>query len=172
MPNELPEHEPIFKWSTIREVRARTLPYEQPIHGKDLEVELTCGAKILVFRADDRQFYFCHGLAFEGRKAPGGAVSPFSGRDVQTILDNYYRVVEPEASAVHGDILVWTGLDEDTPHSAILIEPVVHQSKTLLDYSSRILTKNGRLPEVELTLERLCGDEFIYGDSFRVFRRK
>ncbi len=134
-------------------------------------MELTGGAKIQVFRADDSQFYFCHGLTFGGKRAPGGAVSPFSGKDVRTILDNYYRLVDPELGAVRGDILVWRGLGEDTPHSAVLTDPVVHPGKYLLDYSSKVQTKNGRLPETEMTLERLCGDEFIYGDSFRVFRR-
>ena len=41
-----------------------------------------------------------------------------------------------------------------------------------VDYSTKIRTKNGRLPETEMTLERLAGDEFTFGDSFNVFRRK
>src|SRR5437667_10494347 len=105
-----------FQWRTMREAGPRSLPYEQPVHGMVFEVELTSGAKVRVFRADDRQFYFCHGLTFGGKEAPGGAVSPFSGKDVRTILENHYRVVEPESAAVAGDILVWKGLGDDTTH--------------------------------------------------------
>jgi hypothetical protein len=79
--------------------------------------------------------------------------------------------VIPESGAVSGDILVWRGLGEDTPHSAILTEPVVQAGQDYLDSSSKVQTKNGRLPEMEMTLERLTGDEFTYGDSFGVFRR-
>ncbi len=165
-------HEPIFKWETMREVGSLALPYEQLVHGKVVEVELTGGPKVRVFRAEDGQFYFCHGLTFGGKEAPGGPVSPFSGKDVRTILDSHYRRVDPEAAAVRGDILVWKGLDDDTPHSAILTEPVVRIGKNYLNYSSKIRTKNGRLPETEMTLEQLTGDEFSYGDSFTVFRRK
>ena len=98
------------------------------------------------------------------------AKDPSSG--LRTILDNHYRRVDAEASAVRGDILVWRGLGNDTPHSAILTEPVVQEGKNYLDYSSKVQTKNGRLPETEMTLERLTGDEFTYGDSFNVFRRR
>jgi hypothetical protein len=166
------EQEPIFKWETIREVGPHTLAYEQPVHGKVLEIELTSGPKVQVFRADDRQFYFCHGLTFGGKRAPGGAVSPFSGKHVRTILDNHYQWLASESAAVRGDILVWRGLGDDTPHSAILTEPIVQEGKNYLDYSSKMQTKNGRLPETEMTLERLTGDEFTYGDSFHVFRRR
>jgi hypothetical protein len=171
-PDDLGKHEPIFRWETMREVGARALPYEPPVHGKMLEVDLTSGPKVQVFRADDGLFYFCHGLTFGGKAAPGGAISPFSGQNVRIILDNHYRLVDPEAGAVRGDILVWRGLGDDTPHSAILTEPVILQGKTYLDGSSKVRTKNGRLPETEMTLERLTGDEFIYGDSFNVYRRK
>ena len=85
---------------------------------------------------------------------------------------NHYRLVLPESDAVRGDILVCRGLGEDTPHSAILTEPVVQQGKGYLDASSTVQTKNGRLPETEMTMERLTGDEFLYGDSFQVFRRR
>jgi hypothetical protein len=171
-PADASEQEPIFKWETMREVGPHTLLYEQPVQGKVLEVELTSGPKIQVFRADDGLFYFCHGLTFGGKQAPGGAVSPFSGKHVRIILDNHYRLVDSEAGAVRGDILVWRGLGDDTPHSAILTEPVVQQGKNYLDYSSKVQTKNGRLSETEMTLERLTGDEFTYGDSFHVFRRR
>jgi hypothetical protein len=138
---------------------------------KVFEVELTSNAKIHVFRVADGQFFFCHGLTFGGKHAPGGAVSPFSGKDVRTILANHYQVVDPEANAVRQDILVWRGLGDDTPHSAILMEPVVRPGKDYLDGSSKVRTKNGRLPETEMTLDRLTGDEFTYGDAFQVFRR-
>ncbi len=98
-------------------------------------------------------------------------MSPFSGKDVRTVLDRHYQPVAPEAGGVTGDILVWRGLGDDTPHSAILIEPVVAPGKDYLDYASKVLTKNGRLPEMEMILGRLTGDEFAYGDSFNVYRR-
>lgn len=166
------EPEPVFKWETLREVGPRTLHYEQPLQGKVFEVELSSGPKVQVFRAEDGQFYFCHGLTFGGKHAPGGAVSPFSGKDVRIILDNHYRLLERESEAVRGDILVWRGPGCDTPHSAILTEPVVRPGSQYLDYASKVQTKNGRLPEAEITLERLTGDEFIYGDSYTVYRRK
>jgi hypothetical protein len=64
------------------------------------------------------------------------------------------------------------GLGDDTPLSAILTEPVVQSGKNYLAYASRVQTKNGRLAETEMTLDRLCGDEFSYGDSFHVFHRR
>lgn len=170
-PTEAAASGPLFKWETSRALGPHTLQYEQPIQGTIFEVELTSGPKVQVFRADDRRFYFCHGLTFGGKLAPGGAVSPFSGKDVRTILDRHYQPVAPEAGAVKGDILVWRGLGDETPHSAILIEPVVAPGKDYLDYASKVLTKNGRLPEMEMTLGRLTGDEFAYGDSFNVYRR-
>src|SRR5437016_6168421 len=112
----------LFKWETLREIGSHTLNYREPIHGTILAVELISGHRVTVFRADDRRMYFCHGLTFGGKEAPGGTVSPFSGKDVRTILDNHYRLVEPETAAVAGDILVWWGPDDGTPHSAILTE--------------------------------------------------
>jgi hypothetical protein len=165
------EAEPLFNWGTMREVGPHTLHYQPPVHGTVFEVELTSGPKVQVFRGTDGRFYFCHGLTFGGTQAPGGAVSPFSGKDVRTILDNHYRRVEPESAAVAGDILVWKGLGDDTPHSAILTWPVVQEGTSYLDASSTVRTKNGRLPETEMTLERLTGDEYSFGDSFDVFRR-
>ncbi len=168
---EFSEQEPVFKWETMRDAGLHTLHYERAVYGRVFEVELLSGPKVQVFRAEDGRFYFCHGLTFGGKHAPGGAVSPFSGKDVRTIVANHYRLVDPESGAVPGDILVWRGLGDDTPHSAIMVEPVVQQGKTFLDGSSKVRTKNGRLPETEMTLERLTGDEYSYGDSFDVFRR-
>ncbi len=148
------------------------LHYEPPVRGMVFEVELTSGVKVRAFRADDGEFYFCHGLTFGGNRAPGGAVSVFSGKDVRLILDNHYQLVDPESDAVAGHILVWKGLGEDTPHSAIVTDPVVQHGSEYLDYLSKVLTKNGRLPEAEMTLGRLVGDEFAYGDSFNVYRRR
>jgi hypothetical protein len=149
-----------------------TLQYNEPVHGTVLEIQLISGPRVRVFRGHDGQFYFCHGLTFGGKAAPGGPVSPFSGQDVRTIPDAHYRPVDPESDAARGDILVWKGLAGDTPHSAVLTDPIVRSGTGLLDYGSKVLTKNGRLPEMEMTLERLVGDEFTYGDSFAVFRRK
>jgi hypothetical protein len=170
-PADAPEPGSLFRWETLKEVGPHTLNYREPVPGKVLEVELTSGQKVNVFRADDGQVYFCHGLTFEGKAAPGGPVSPFSGKDVQTILDHHFQPVHPETAAAPRDILVWGGLDGDTPHSAVLADPLVLPGKTQLDYSSQVRTKNGRLPEETMRLERLAGDEFGYGDSFNVYRR-
>jgi hypothetical protein len=168
---EAAEHGPLFKWETMKEVGPHTLGYRDPVPGKIIEAELAGGQIVRGFRADDGKMYFCHGLTFGGTEAPGGPVSPFSGRDVRVILGSHYRPVHPETAAEAGDILVWRGLDDDTPHSAILVVPVVAPGKSQLDYSSQVRTKNGRLPEEVMSLERLTGDEFGYGDSFDVFRR-
>jgi hypothetical protein len=162
---------PLFKWETLREVRSDVLRYKDPIYGKTLEVELTSGAVIEVFRADDGQFYFCHGLTFGGKDAPGGAVSPFSGKAVRTIVTNHYRLVDPESQAVEGDILVWTGLDDETPHSAILTVPIIEPGKNFLAYTSKLRSKNGMRPEAELTLEALIIPPEGYGEFYNVFRR-
>jgi hypothetical protein len=161
----------IFKWETMRELGPHALMYEQPIPGKILEVELTSGPPVRVFRTDDGQMYFCHGLTFGGKDAPGGAVSPFSGSDVLTILENHYQGVHPESAAIAGDILVWAGTGGDTPHSAILTAPVVEPGKDYLDFASRLHSKNGRLPEAETTLEELVEGEQGYGETYNLFRR-
>jgi hypothetical protein len=164
--------EPIFKWETLKEVGPHSLPYRQPIPGKVFEVELTSGLRVRVFRADEEPFYFCHGLTFGGKEAPGGPVSPFSGRDVQTILDNHYRLVDPESGAIAGDILVWQGPGGVTSHSAILIEAVVSPGMNDLDDTSKLRSKNGRLPEADMSLEQLVAGQEGYGESYKVFRRK
>jgi hypothetical protein len=148
------------------------LPFKEPVLGKTFEVELTSGPKVKVFRADDGQFYFCHGLTFGGKEAPGGAVSPFSGQDVRTILDNHFRLVDPESAAIPGDIMVWKGPGGETPHSAILTNPVVPPSHNSLDYNSVLRTKNGKLPETTMTLEKLVDGPESYGESYNVYRRK
>src|SRR5579864_7164 len=93
----------MFKWETMRELCPNTLGYEEPVSGKVLEVELISGPKVQVFRANDGQFYFCHGLTFAATQAPGGPVSPFSGKDVRTILDNHYRLVVLTSFPENGD---------------------------------------------------------------------
>jgi hypothetical protein len=99
-------------------------------------------------------------------------VSPFSGKDVRTIIDNHYRLVDPESAAVAGDILVWRGPDGATPHSAVLTDPIVGPGKDQLDYRSQLRSKNGKLPEATMTLERLVDGPESYGESFNVYRRK
>jgi hypothetical protein len=54
-----------------------------------------------------------------GRQAPGGPVSPFSGKDVRTMLDNHYWLVEPEAEAVRGDILADGGHRGPSPFFSV-----------------------------------------------------
>jgi hypothetical protein len=171
-PTEIPESAPIFKWETLRVVGPYLLRYKEPIHGQTCEVELSSGQKVNVFRADDGQFYFCHGLTFGSKDAPGGALSPFSGEDVQTILTSHYSLVDPESKAVAGDILVWRGPSGKTPHSAILINPVVTAGKHYLDYDSTLRSKNGMEPEATMTLLQLVEGPDGYGESYNVFRRK
>jgi hypothetical protein len=171
-PDEAAEQESIFQWDSLREVEPHTLPFKEPVHGTTCEVALTSGRTIRVFRAADGHFYFCHGLTFGGKNAPGGAVSPFSGKDVQTILANHYRPLDLETEAVEGDIVVWIEPDGATPHSAILIAPIVPTGKDRLDYSSLLRTKNGKLPEATMTLEILVAGPGSYGESYKVFHRK
>ena len=76
----------------------------------------------------------------------------------------------PEGQASVGDILIWRGLaPETTPHSAVLTEPVVIPGQHYLDETSRLRSKNGMLPEAELTLADLFGR---YGESYNVYRRR
>lgn len=160
----------IFKWETLEEVAPHDLHYEPPIPGKMYKVELASGETVRVWRGDDLLSYFCHGLTFGGKNAPGGPVSPYSGEEVNTILQNEYVPVQPESSAVAGDILVWHDPDGNTPHSAILDQPVVSPGTAFLDYESKLVTKNGKEPETVMTLEQLIED--YYGESYRVYRRK
>ena len=171
-PADSSRREPIFKWETMREVEPHTLPFKEPVQGKIFKVALTSVHQVNVFRADDGQFYFCHGLTFGSKEAPGGAVSPFSGTDVQVIVENHYRLVDPESTAVAGDILVWSGPGGETPHSAILTGPVIQSGSNYLDYSSQLRSKNGKLPEATTTLERLVDGPESYGESYNVYRRR
>jgi hypothetical protein len=128
------------------------------------------GVTIEVWRAEDRATYFCHGLTFGGTEAPGGPVSPFSGAHVMAILRHHFEPVDPESAAVVGDVLVWQTPGGKTPHSAILVEPVVTPLKSVLDYSSKLRTKNGIKPEAVMTLGKLVYD--YYGETYNVYRRK
>jgi hypothetical protein len=57
----------IFKWQTLREVAADTRRFrEREFPGSAWEVELIGGGTIQVWRAEDGQEYFCHGLTFGG----------------------------------------------------------------------------------------------------------
>jgi hypothetical protein len=162
----------IFKWETLREVEQYSFRLKSgDMPGKTLDVELTSGPIIRVWRADNCQEYFCHGLTFGGKKAPGGVVSP-SGNHVATILSCHYDLI-PEAHAQAGDILVWRGGGpNEVVHSAILTDPVVAEGTSCLDYSSRLQSKNGFLPEANMTLEELIEGEHGYGESYNTYRRK
>jgi hypothetical protein len=133
------------------------------------QVELVSGGRIRVWKGDDVQTYFCHGLTFGGTDAPGGPASPFSGPDVRAILENHYRALSLETAAVAGDILVWEGPDADPLHSAILLDPVVEPGSQSLGYESTLRTKNGIEPETVMSLEQLIVDYF--GESYRIYRR-
>jgi hypothetical protein len=161
--------QPIFKWDTMREVGQETLCYQTAaIPGKVYEVELTSGPKVTVWRSDDGQQYFCHGLTFGGKEAPGGAISPY-GKEIPTILLWYYDpVLENPASP--GDILVFRGSDgNEVVHSAVLTSPVVAQGRNYLDYSTKLQSKNGSRPEANLTLEAIILE---YGESYNTYRRR
>lgn len=133
------------------------------------EVLLASGSLIQVWRSADGQQYFCHGLTFGGKGAPGGAVSPYTGWSVETILRECYELV-PEELAAPGDILVWKGVaPETTPHSAILTQPIVHPGEDQLGVTSRLQTKNGLSPETNMPLQRLIA---IYGESYNAYRRR
>lgn len=160
----------IFKWETLKEIGPHTLYYKPPLAGRSFEVTLTSGHSIQVWRADDCQSYFCHGLTFGGKEAPQGPVSPFSGADVNTILQNHYRLVDSGVAALAGDILVWRGPGDDTPHSAVLLEPIVGPREKHLGYTSKLRTKNGIEPETTMTLEQLITD--YYGETYDIYRRK
>jgi hypothetical protein len=163
------EQKSIFKWETIREVGQETLRYKTgAIPGKVYEVELTSGPTVTVWRSDDGQQYFCHGLTFGGKAAPGGSISPY-GTEVPTILREHYDPV-PESEARPGDIVVFRGADaNDIVHSAILTDPVVVQGKNHLDYSARLQSKNGNKPEANLTLEAIILE---YGEAYNTYQRR
>jgi hypothetical protein len=160
---------PLFKWETLREVSADTRRLrDREILGSAWEVELISGETIRVWRAEDGREYYCHGLTFGGKEAPGGAASPY-GNQVPTILHAHYELV-PEAQAKGGDIVVWRGIDRnDVVHSAILTGPVVAAGKNYLDGTSRLQSKNGIRPEASLSLEELLLE---YGESYNTYRRK
>jgi hypothetical protein len=157
----------IFRWDTIKELGPHDLFFRSPVQGMECEIELTSGTKILVWRADDGQQYFCHGLTFGGVQAPGGAISPFSGWSVEAILRNHYEATA-EAEAKPGDIVVWKGAAPNTtPHSAILKEPAFASGQASLHETTRLRSKNGIKPDTNLALDRLLDE---YGDSFIVHR--
>jgi hypothetical protein len=160
----------IFRWDTIKEVQDQELQYQgRPVPGKMCEIELVSGATVQVWRSNDGQWYFCHGLTFGGKGAPGGAISPYTGRPVEVILQEHYQLI-PEAQAQAGGILVWKGVaPETTPHSAILTDPVVAQGKSYLDDASGLRTKNGLAPEASMTLAELIK---LYGESYNAYTRR
>jgi hypothetical protein len=160
----------LFKWETLTEIGPYPLKYKTLLSGKMYQVELVSGVAIRVWRSDDAQTFFCHGLTFGGKNAPGGPASPFSGSDVLAIVQNHYDPVVPDSGAMPGDILVWEALDGDTPHSAILLNPVVEPGTDSLGYGSTLRTKNGVEPETVMSLEELVAD--YYGESYRVYRRQ
>jgi len=164
------EHEPIFKWESMKEIGRHDLKYQdRTVPGKVFEVELASGQKVRVWRADNCQDYSCHGLTFGGTKAPGGVISPL-GDHVPTILRGYFEVIA-DAQAKAGDVLVWRGASaSDVVHSAILIDAVLTREKGYLDYATRLQTKNGIQPEADMTLGTLV--EKYFGESYNAYRRK
>jgi hypothetical protein len=161
----------LFRWETLRIIEPCELRFREPVRGVTLEVELVTRNTVRVFRADDGEFYFCHGLTFGGKDAPGGAISPFSGAAVATILDEMFVAVA-EGDADEGDILVWRDTDGYAIHSAALVKAIKTGKADRLDYRSTLRSKNGALPEREMTLDELVMDDEAYGESYSVYRRK
>ena len=153
----------------MREVGRHELAYKVPVRGTVFEVELITGAVVRVFRGDDGEFYFCHGLTFGGKDAPGG---PVSGPDVTTILAELFRQIVPEANAVEGDVLVWYDSDGFPVHSAIVRNAQVELSTLGLHPATIVQTKNGKLPERIVMLEQLIDGPDGYGESYRAYHRK
>jgi hypothetical protein len=160
---------PIFNWDALKEIGPHDLGYKTSFKGKIYEVELTNRYTVKVWRADDGRQYFCHGLTFGGKNAPGGPISPFTGKPVETILRHYYRVIS-EVESRPADILVWKGVDPDsTPHSAILTDAIILEGKGYLADNAVLRSKNGIQPEASLTLDQLNQD---YGETYNVYRRQ
>jgi hypothetical protein len=159
----------IFKWETIKEISPHQLAYQgATVSGTIFEVELTSGEKVRVWRADNGTEYFCHGLTFGGKEAPGGVISPFDDH-VPTILRGHYQLI-PEDQARAGDILVWRGEGaNDVIHSAILTDLIIAPGKTHLDDATKLQTKNGILPETNMTLGQL---QNRYGEAYNTYRRR
>jgi hypothetical protein len=99
------------------------------------EVELTSGPRVRVWRAGDAQHYFCHGLTFGGKEAPGGPISPFSGKAVETILQRHYHSV-PEPEAKPGEAA--NILNNATTRSLVILDEIGRGTRTWRwDSSSR-----------------------------------
>jgi hypothetical protein len=169
-PADVGRSEPLFRWDTLTEVGTQELRYQdRTVPGRILEVEMTGGEKVRLWRADDSREYFCHGLTFDGKGAPGGAASPL-GDHVPTILRAHYQAVS-ETQARAGDIVVWRGARADeVTHSAVLMDPLLTPDGDSLDYTARLQTKNGILPEATMSLGQLI--ENYYGESYQVYRRR
>jgi hypothetical protein len=162
--------ESVFKWDTMLEVGPYELKYtERTVPGRTFEVVIGSGEKVRVWRADDGQEYFCHGLTFGGKEAPGGVASPLSDH-IPTILRGHFNAI-PEIQARAGDILIWRGASmDDIVHSAILNNPKRVPGQDALDYAAMLQTKNGIMPETIMSLGQLI--ENYYGESYKVYRKR
>jgi hypothetical protein len=164
-------NEPLFEWETLQEAGRLDLQYQgKTVPGKVYDIQLTSGPVVRVWRSEDCQQYFCHGLTFGGKQAPGGPVSPFTGKSVETLLEWHYDIIAEE-QARPGDILVWRGpTPETTPHSAVLTDARLDPRQSYLDETAtRLQTKNGLSPEANLSLGQLIS---IYGESYNVYRKR
>ncbi len=162
----------LFRWDTLRVVGPFDLRYLQRVKGSLVEVELLerPGTWILAWRGDDRAFYFCHGLTFGGVLAPGGPISPYEANAVEEILSVSYSVVNSEADASIGDVLIWNDpITGSLKHSAILTTVKFDPIRGRLDDDSELLSKDGREP---LGIEALWSLNVPYGGKYRIFRRR
>lgn len=160
----------IFRWDTLIAVRRHDLLFQgRSVTGTMYEVSLMSGRVVSVWRSVDGNQFFCHGLTFGGKEASGGIASPYTGWPIETILADYYDMIA-ESAANLGDVVVWRGnAPETTPHSAILTHVVVGTADRLLAYSARLQTKNGLMPEANMSLDELVA---LYGEAYQIYRRR
>ena len=87
-------------------------------------------------------------------------------------MEGYYEIVTPESAAIESDILVWTDADENPIHTLILLTPVTLPNSDRLDYATLLRSKNGNLPEADMSLESLAAGIEGYGENYCVYRRR
>jgi len=164
-----------IKWFTAKRVsKEKVYPWKKqgrktygPV-GDNYEVKTDAGNSIIVWKPHRNQAehhrYWCHGLTFGGKRAPGGPFSPYTGPSVQQIIKDEWDELWCCNIAKKGDIIVWSG----TRHSAILTKVAVKGSK-IDENNSRLDTKNGMEPEKKLSLKQINA---TYGNKYTCYTKK
>src|SRR4051812_29216865 len=89
----------MFKWDAMQEIGPQALKYQdRTVSGKVFEIELSSGEKVRVWRADNGEDYFCHGLTFGGKEAPGGIISPLSDHVPKILREQYQEISSADAT--------------------------------------------------------------------------